>query len=242
LKPLIKREKIQQGILYTFTLLGIISPIAMFSIIPIVRADNINPGVYSPDAKPYGFTFPDWSEKWWRWLVSSPESVNPTKDDTGKNCGMNQNDPNVWYLTGAGSGTITRTCPIPAGKAILFQPAGNECSYAENPSLKTEPELRACAIAGDQVSSIHVSVDGRTIQDLQHYIVQTPLFNMTFPQNNLFGAPAGNTQGVSHAYLTFLQPLPLGDHEIHFDQVTLGNPETGTGNYAYDVTYHLKVK
>ena len=140
-------------------------------------------------------------------------------------------------INGAGSGTLTRTCTIPAGKSILFQPAGNECSYAENPSLKTESELRACAIAGDQVSSIQVSIDGRSLQNLQHYIVQTRLFNMTFPQNNLAGAPAGPT----HAYLTFLQPLPSGNHEIHFNQVTLGNPASGTSSFAYDLTYHLVV-
>lgn len=143
-------------------------------------------------------------------------------------------------INGVGSGTLTRTCTIPAGKSILFQPAGNECSYAENPSLKTESELRGCAIAGDQVSSIQVSIDGRSLQNLQHlqhYIVQTRLFNMTFPQNNLAGAPAGPT----HAYLTFLQPLPSGNHEIHFNQVTLGNPASGTSSFAYDLTYHLVV-
>jgi hypothetical protein len=118
--------------------------------------------------------------------------------------------------------------------------SGNECSFAENPSLKTESELRACAIAGDQVSSIQVSIDGRSLQNLQHYIVQTPLFNMTLPNNNIFGAP-NPTQSVSHAYLTFLQPLPSGNHEIHFNQVTLGNPATGTSSFAYDITYHLVV-
>lgn len=212
------------------------------SLLPLAYADNINPGLYSPDSKPFGLTFPQWSEKWWQWSVSIPDPTNPLKDNTGKNCAVGQNDPNVWYLTGAGSGTITRTCAIPSGKAILFQPAGNECSYAENPSLKTESELRTCAISGDQVSSIHVTVDGRNLQNLQHYIVQTPLFNMTFSNNNIFGAPAGPTQAVSHAYLTFLSPLSPGNHDIHFDQVTLGSPETGTGNYAYDVMYHVTVK
>jgi hypothetical protein len=181
----LKAERIHQSLLYTLILAGIIS------ILPIVKADTINPGLYSPDSKPYGLTFAQWSEKWWLWLVSIPDPLNPLKDDTGKNCGIGQNDPNVWYLTGAGSGTIARSCTIPSGKAILFQPAGNECSYAENPSLKTESELRTCAISGDQVSSIHVTIDGRSLQNLQHYIVQTPLFNMTFPNNNIFGAPAG---------------------------------------------------
>ena len=48
-------------------------------------------------------------------------------------------------MTGTGSGTVVRSCTIPSSKAILIQPAGNECSYAENPSLKTELELCSCS-------------------------------------------------------------------------------------------------
>lgn len=80
------------------------------------------------------------------------------------------------------------------------------------------------------------------VQNLQNYIVQTPLFDVSFPKDNIFSAPAGPTKAVSHAYVVFLKPLKVGKHDIHFDQVTLGSPETGTGNYAYDVTYHLTVK
>ena len=87
-----------------------------------------------------------------------------------------------------------------------------------------------------------MSIDGRNLQNLQNYIVHTPLFDLTFPQNNIFGAPAGPTKAVSHAYVIFLQPLSAGRHDIHFDQVTLGSPETGTANFAYDVIYHLTVK
>lgn len=236
---IIPRIERQQHIL---ALLGVIVPLIMVSAILTARADSINPGLYSVDSKPYGLTFPQWSEKWFRWFISVPQPENPFNDNTGKNCAVGQNDPNIWFITGAGSGTVVRSCTVPSGKAILFQPAGNECSYAENPSLKTESELRSCAIAGDQVTSIHVSIDGRSLQNLQNYIVQTPLFDLTFPENNIFGAPAGPSKAVGHAYVVFLQPLAAGNHDIHFDQVTLGSPETGTQNFAYDVTYHLTVK
>jgi len=227
---------------YRLLTLGGMLPLIMVSVIFTARADSINPGLYSADSRPYGLTFAQWSEKWWRWFVSIPQPENPGNDNTGKYCAIGQNDPNVWFLTGAGSGTFVRSCTIPAGKVIVFQPAGTECSYAENPSLKTESELRTCAISGDQVSSIHVTIDGRNLQNLQNYIVQTPLFDLTFPENNIFGVAAGLSQAVSHAYLIILQPLSPGNHDIHFDQVTLGSPETGTGNYGYDITYHLTIK
>jgi hypothetical protein len=225
-----------------FVMLGCIILLAMVSVILIARADGLNPGLYSVDSKPYGLAFPQWSEKWWNWMISIPQPQNPLNDETGKNCANGQNNPNVWFMTGTGSGSVVRSCTIPSSKAILIQPAGNECSFAENPSLKTESELRSCAISGDQVNSIHVSIDGKDVQNLQNYIVQTPLFNLSFPQDNIFSALAGPSKAVGHAYVVFLKPLKAGKHDIHFDQVTLGSPETGTGNFAYDVTYHLTVK
>ena len=36
-----------------------------------------------------------------------------------------------------------------SGKGLLFPLIANECSYKQNPSLKTETELRACAVNTD---------------------------------------------------------------------------------------------
>jgi hypothetical protein len=231
-------------ILYQVT--NVLMPITAFVLIlvvitPSAMAQIMNPGVFPPDSKPYGYTFAQWSEKWWQWYLSIPAPENPGGDTSGRYCAVGQTNPNVWFLTGAGSGTYVRTCNIPASRAILFQPAGNECSFSENPSLKAESELRTCAISGDQVSSIHVTLDGRNIQNLQNYIVQTPLFDFRWPENNISSQPAGPTKAVSHAYVIMLKPLAPGKHELHFDQVTLGSPETGTGNFAYDITYHLEI-
>jgi hypothetical protein len=227
---------------HILVMLGGIVSLIIVSLFLTASADSINPGLYSVDSKPYGLTFPQWSEKWWQWMISIPQSQNPLNDDTGKNCGVGQNNSNVWFMTGTGSGTVVRSCTVPSSKAILIQPAETECSYAEYPSLKAESELRSCAIEGDKVSSIHVSIDGKNLQNPQNYIVQTPLFDVSIPKDNIFAAPAGPSKAVSHAYVIFLEPLKAGKHDIHFDQVTLGSPETGTGNFAYDVTYHLTVK
>jgi hypothetical protein len=59
----------------------------MCSAILTVRADSINPGLYPVDSKPFGLAFPQWSEKWWQWMVSIPQPQNPLNDNTGKNCG-----------------------------------------------------------------------------------------------------------------------------------------------------------
>ena len=133
-------------------------------------------------------------------------------------------------------------CTIPAGKAILTPVAANECSYAENPNLKTEAELRACAVSGDEVNSIAATVDGVPVNDIAKYRLQSPLFNATLAENNVFGAPGGPTKAVSDMYVLFLQPLSPGKHDLRLSQTTLANPTTGTQSFAYDVTYHLFIK
>lgn len=131
---------------------------------------------------------------------------------------------------------------MPAGKGILFPALTIECSYAEDSTLKTEAQLRSCAVNGDQGGIAQVSIDGVNLQSLQTYKVQSPLFTSTFPKDNIFGAPAGPTQSVSDGIFLVLQPLSPGNHTVHFTGVVLANPTLGTQSFATDATYHLVVK
>jgi hypothetical protein len=208
----------------------------------IARAENNTSVVFPIDSKPYGISMPEWTVIWWKWFLAIPQNSHPMNDETGKLCGINQENANVWFLTTAGSGTVERTCTIPTGKAILSPVAANECSYAEFPNLKTEAELRDCAVSGDEVNSLAATIDGVAVKDIRKFRIQSPLFNATLAQNNVFGAPAGETEAVSDMFVLFLRPLSAGNHELRLSQTTLANPTTGTQSFAYDVIYHLIVK
>ena len=168
--------------------LGVLA-IGLFAIFSIIDVESATPSVYPLDSKPYGVTYPDWTVKWWQWFLAIPQDDHPMNDETGKNCGVNQDNPNVWYLTTTGSGTVVRTCSIPAGKALLVPIAANECSYAEFPNLKSEAELRACAVSGDEVSAIQASIDGVEIKDIRKYRVHNhrssiqPLLRIMFSEH-----------------------------------------------------------
>ena len=47
--------------------------LGLMTMIPLVRADSINPGVYPIDSKPYGSTYADWTVKWWQWALGIPK-------------------------------------------------------------------------------------------------------------------------------------------------------------------------
>jgi hypothetical protein len=118
-----------------------------------------------------------------------------------------------------------------------------ECDSAQDPSLDTEPELRACA-KGDQDTVIakDLTINGRNIGNLDSYRFQSPLFNLTFPENNIVGVAPQTAKAVSDGFWILLEPLsPGSSHEIHA-KAALGDPTAiGTTNFALDVTYLLTV-
>src|SRR5215813_2847791 len=83
------------------------------------KADDANDRVYPPNAKPFGMTYGEWSGAWWQWALSIPAKAYPPMDPDGAQCGTLQRGQ-VWFLAGTGAGSVTRTCTIPSGRAILI--------------------------------------------------------------------------------------------------------------------------
>ena len=229
----------EKEIITTLATIGVLT--TLFFPVTLVLADSINPGVYSVDEKPFGSTYSHWTENFWKWMVSIPQENNPNLDSTGEKCAINQSDPNVWYSVPTFGGSAERTCNIPEGKAILICILCGECSYAENQELKSESELRTCARQSNDVGprSMQAVVDGNNLKDLEKYRVESSLFDLTLPQNNVYSAPPGKTKSVSDGFWVFLETMPVGAHDIEFSG-SLIDP-SGVGNYNTQVKYHLIV-
>jgi hypothetical protein len=215
-------------------------PITVFNN-QFVGADSINPGVFALDSKPYGSTYGQWAANWWNWITSIPEENNPVGDETGEKCAIGQKGP-AWFLPGTAGGKLERSCTVPAGKAIFMVILDAECSKTEFPKLNTEEEFRKCTRDLNEGATLSATVDGVKLKDLEKYRVESPMFNMTFPSNNIFGQKAGPTIAKSDGWYVILEPLSPGTHNVSFAGSVLGNPVTGTESYTTDVTYHLNVK
>jgi hypothetical protein len=205
---------------------------------------SAQPETFPPGTDPYGVSYGEWSTEWWKWLHSIPEDRNPAADTTGAFCAENQNASGpVWFLAGTWGSKEVRSCTIPFGKSLLVSPIDMLCTPVDTPGIKTEADMRKCA-KGDQdkVNLVKVTVDGVDIPDMTDYRFQSPLFNLTLPENNALGVPAQETQGVSDGYFVMLKPLSRGEHEIRsvgsLTEVTV----QGTQNFASDVTYRLNVE
>jgi hypothetical protein len=188
-------------------------------------------------AHAFGKTYANWSAAWWQWALSIPADNHPLTDTADVSTGQKGA---VWFLGGYfGSTTAARHCTIPPGKALFFPILNVECSTVEPPPFfgADEEELRANAKAFvDPATDLFAEVDGVSIQNLDQYRTQSPLFSFDAPQPNVLGV-AGPIQGesVSDGYYLLIPPLPVGEHTIHFGGTF---PQF---NFTIDVTYHITV-
>jgi len=100
-----------------------------------------------------------------------------------------------------------RNCVIGADKAIMFPILATECSYSEYPALKTEDDLRKCAIDGNKDSVVKASIDNQEIKDIDKYRVTTGLFNVTYSSDPVSPTNSNSSQAISDGWFVFLEPL-----------------------------------
>lgn len=213
---------------------------------PTAFAWNTEPHVLPPSSHPFGRTYGEWSNAWWQWAFSIPTPVNPLLDTTGAHCSEGQSGP-VWFLAGPlTSGSVTRHCTIPAGKALFFpivnaiaSNTGNRCG-PDVPVPQLRKELNAFIAT---ITSLKAQLDGENINNLQSLRVgaNNPTFNITLPQNNITSlicphelAPGTYGPSVSGGFYVMLAPLPAGSHTLHF--------KGAAGSLTVDVTYHLTIQ
>jgi hypothetical protein len=161
---------------------------------------------------------------WCNWMLSIPKQTNPSLDETGKYCSMNQNDENVWFLTGTFGNLVPvkRQCTISQGKAIFFPILVKEDSLEEDTDLKTELELfKRSRDATNRLIHLEATIDGQKLDNLETYRAQSEAFDLIFPDDNVYGVRPGLTRSVCNGYWLFIKPLQIGKHGVYFKGETL---------------------
>jgi hypothetical protein len=87
----------------------------------------------------------------------------------------------------------------------------------------------------DKVTNLQATVDGVAIPDLKKYRMQSPLFDVIIPEDNVMGVPPGATQAVSDGFWILLRPLSPGKHEIDFTGSLADFTATGPLNLVEDI-------
>jgi hypothetical protein len=224
-----------------FVVMGVV----VLSLAPLNHLFAADQSIFSRDDIPYNKSFGEWANNWWSWLFSMPQEKNAMNDETGVLCAENQNDPNVWYLTGGkpSGNLITRQCDVPAGKALFFADA-NECNHGEYPEIANADikGLEACAIDGNKLGEggyVKASFDGNEIMNIvKDYNITSGPFDTNITSNFIFPGDPGLWNTMSNAYVLFLKPPSKGPHQLDI-QVLHNNP----GNViSYKIRYNITIK
>ncbi|MEP7185087.1 MAG: hypothetical protein ABI767_04550 [Rhodanobacter sp.] len=221
---------------------------AAFAAEPASIDDWLNPMLYPKNSRPFDKTITSWAELNWQWIYAQPIDQNPYLDQTGANCAVDQHGP-VWQLApiaAPGSGTYTRTCTIPAGKAILLQIGSiaddwpcPDPAFAPPPGQSLYDFLVADARSFNMVTKLDLTLDGRPIFHPKHYIYTSEnLFALKGDPSESAFDPCinGNYQPtVVYGYFMMFRPLSRGAHTI----VRHNTDRNGT-----DLTfiYHLNIR
>lgn len=198
---------------------------------------SIESMLFPPNSKPYGLTFSQWTIKWWQWLLSIPKENNPAFDMSGTHVSENQWDPNVWFLAGTFGGSVIRSCKMPLGKAILIPVINYECSFADEPTITTESELKLkCEREIDDIKNLFFGIDELFLRDLSAYRTPSPLFDVDLGENNILGVHECTTKMISDGYWIFVKPLGIGSHKL------ISSGSCRSGRIMIGTTYDLHVQ
>jgi hypothetical protein len=230
--------------------------ILLFSAVVTIPIGNAV-DVFQKDEIPFGKSYEDWVQDWWKWNAAIPGDPVTTFAGVKENgCLMNKEGSIVMLMDPAIGGNHQQKCEISSKQGILISGWSAVCSTAvkgnENKSFK---ELSECAKGYDLGKvTVNAWVDNKSIaqvkaEDLKttNIINATELatkgFNVTFPEDsNLEVDFPGTHPSVSHGWYIFLKPLPAGEHTVRYvndvRETTLG---AGNTNNA-DITYTLNVK
>jgi hypothetical protein len=186
--------------------------------------------IYQRNEHPFGKSWEEWAASWCNWMLSIPKKKNPSRDRNGRYSSVDQKNPNVWFLTGTFGNIVLvkRKCTIPTGRAIFLPVLVKEDSMAEDSDLKTEVELIArCKKATGKLINIEAAINNVKIDHLTNYRVRSEVFDLTFPEHNVYDVRPGRTRSVCDGYWLFIKPLRPGIHFLYFKGETwLDEPYT----------------
>jgi len=186
---------------------------------------------FTPEDKPYGLSYGEWTTKWWEWALSVPIPVNPVLDNTGQYADKNQHDP-VWFLAGTigdENKVAHRTCIIPKQKAVLF-PVIN---YIRTSEFRFKTDIELANHVQKDIDDIVINeaiVDGQEVPIFR--IKSEPhIFNLIVREENKFDIPVGTTRASADGYWVFIKSLSIGQHKVYFHGSCSGGIRNASAQY-----------
>jgi len=204
--------------------------------------------IFPPEVKPYNLTYAEHAQNFWKWLLPIPADQSPMEDPSGEKCtnGQENSNSSVFYLAHNSGGRSERTCEVPAGKGLLIPVMEVEWNDLETPGASIEELHTSATKDQDSVNSLYLKLNDKEYQydDLLKFRTHTEDFDVTFPDNGIYGVMEGGpTKAVADGFYILTEPLTAGNHTVHFKSSLLClDPDCIEPNFAQDVQYNIIAK
>jgi hypothetical protein len=197
---------------------------------------NADEYLYPRDKNPFGISWEDWSIRWWKWILSMPNEINPVHEGTHVSCSTVEYNENVILVPGNLGGKSIREYEVTAGKSLLFPIINFITSSNEETELRNDLQLRERATHDiDDIVKKEVLIDGKRLENVDDFRVSVKPFDLTLIENNIFNVKSGPTRAAADGYWIFVRPLTKGVHTIH----TIGS--CSAGKTCVDLTFEIIV-
>jgi hypothetical protein len=213
---------------------------------PVLGSQSVN--LFPPESKPYGLTYAEHIENFWKWLLAIPAKDSPVNDPTGERCATGQSNTNssVFYLSTNNGGISERTCKVPAGMGLYIPVMQVVWTDKEAPGATIEELHRSAKKDQDSVNSLYLQIGDKEYkyQDLIKYRTSTDAFEVVYPDKGIFGVIEGGVStAVADGFHIITEPLTKGNYFVHFKS-SLICLEVGCAepNYAQDIKYNIIVE
>lgn len=192
--------------------------------------------LFSIADKPYGKSWSEWSELWWKWIISIPKDKNPGMGHDSLGSNQFQYNYDIIFLAGSFDigNCMSHEVIVPYGKALFFPLINAINSFSEDPEMKTKEDLIKWSKKDIEIiAKKELVING---EPLSQQLVYSEPFSIEYPPNNVFDANPGPTTAISCGYWAFVRPLPRGEYDIR----AAGSCSAGT--VKVNVNYFIKVK
>jgi hypothetical protein len=191
--------------------------------------------LFSVADTPYDKYWSEWSELWWKWIISIPKDNNPGMGHHPESNQFQFNDDIVFLAGSFDIGNcVNHDVTVSYGKALFFPLINAINSLSEDPEMKTEEDLiRWSKKDIEIIAKKELVING---EPFPQQLVYSEPFKIEYPPNNVFNAVPGTTIAISCGYWAFLRPMPKGYYHIQ------SSGSCSSGTVKVNVNYHLKVK
>jgi hypothetical protein len=185
-----------------------------------MKGGNPNPGIAPPNSQPLGSSYNDWVILVSEWYWSIPTTETPTTRVFGNMV--------VPPLAGFAGETIPVTMKVGQWFFVptcfntwLNTPGDFGYDHPWSTPYEGYPTYEAWvrAVMKEMMDQLHptCTIDGKPVQNIDMYRMQTGLFDITVPENNAWGSwlPA-DTYGpaLTDGWFEILNPMTPGKHTV----------------------------